>query len=167
MPVINGWTVRAHPLLLDQLEKLTAAVEELARKKPEEYQQSANTKLLAALVDLLFHKVPQDPTSHAYVQGNTLGAARRHWFRAKFGGGRFRLFFRYSTQAKVIIFAWVNDENTLRIYDSKTDAYAVFKSMLDSDNPPDDWTMLLNAASDDKAAKRLDDAYRKRTKPSQ
>jgi toxin YhaV len=164
MPVINGWTIRAHPLLLDQLEKLTAAVEELARKKPEEYRQSANAKLLAALVDLIFHKVPQEPTSTVYAQGNTLGARRRHWFRAKFGGGRFRLFFRYSTQAKVIIFAWVNDENTLRTYGSKTDAYAVFKNMLDSDDPPDDWTTLLEAASDDATTKRLDTAFRKITK---
>jgi len=164
MPVISGWTVRAHPLLLDQLEKLTASVEELARKKPEEYQQSANAKLLAALVDLIFHKVPQDPTSSSYIQGKTLGAKRRHWFRAKFGSGRFRLFFRYSTEVKVIIFAWVNDENTLRTYGSKTDAYAVFKSMLESDNPPDDWTILLKAASDDAAVKRLDQAHDKTTK---
>ena len=33
---------------------------------------------------------------------------RRHWLRAKFGGGRFRLFFGYSSSAKIIIYAWVN-----------------------------------------------------------
>jgi hypothetical protein len=41
------------------------------------------------------------------------GADYRHWFRVKFSG-RFRLFFRYSSQHKVIVYAWVNDENTLR-----------------------------------------------------
>lgn len=92
MPVINGWTVRAHPLLLYQLEKLTAAVEKQAQKDPDAYRNSANAKLLAALQSLLFDKIPQDPTSTSYVQGNTLGTSRRHWFRAKFGGGRFRLF---------------------------------------------------------------------------
>jgi toxin YhaV len=161
MPVIHGWTVLAHPLLLDQLEKLTASVEALALKKPDDYQESANAKLLAALVTLIFDKVPQDPTLSAYVQGKTLGSKRRHWFRAKFGRGRFRLFFRYSTQAKVIIFAWVNDENSLRTYGSKTDAYAVFKNMLDSDNPPDDWAELLKAVSAGTSEKRLDAAYRK------
>ncbi|MCL6654026.1 toxin [Agrobacterium rubi] len=159
MPVINGWTVRAHPLLLDQLEKLTAAVEKQARKDPDAYRNSANAKLLAALQSLLFDKIPQDPTSTSYVQGNTLGTSRRHWFRVKFGGGRFRLFFRYSTRAKVIIFAWVNDENTLRTYGSKTDAYAVFKTMLNDGNPPDDWETLMKATSEGGGEQRLDSAF--------
>ncbi len=159
MPVINGWTVRAHPLLLDQLEKLTATVGHLARKDPETYRNNANTKLLAALQSLLFDKIPQDPTATSYVQGNTLGTTRRHWFRAKFGGGRFRLFFRYSTKAKVIIIAWVNDENTLRTYGAKTDAYAVFKDMLNDGNPPDEWKRLLKATSGSSVEKRLDTAF--------
>ncbi len=73
MPVINGWTVYAHPLLLDQLEKLTAAVEALKRKDPQGYRDHANAKLLAALLLLMFAKIPSDPTSSAYVQGKTLG----------------------------------------------------------------------------------------------
>ena len=44
--------------------------------------------------------------------GNTLGPEHRHWRRAKFLG-RFRLFFRYSSKDRVIIYAWVNDQNTL------------------------------------------------------
>ncbi|MCF1484371.1 MULTISPECIES: type II toxin-antitoxin system YhaV family toxin [Rhizobium/Agrobacterium group] len=165
MPVIHGWTVLAHPLFLDQLEKLTASVEALALKKPHDYQDSANAKLLAALVELVFDKVPQDPMSPAYIQGNTLGTKRRHWFRAKFGRGRFRLFFRYSRQAKIIIFAWVNDENSLRTYGSKTDAYAMFKAMLENGNPPDDWAHLLGAASKDGSERRLDTAHRQTIKP--
>ena len=84
-----------------------------------------------------------------------MGDDRKHWFRAKFGGGRFRLFFRYSTSAKVIVFAWVNDENTLRTYGSKSDAYAVFRKMLDKGNPPDDWAALLAAASESETRERL------------
>ncbi|UHS55970.1 type II toxin-antitoxin system YhaV family toxin [Agrobacterium vaccinii] len=165
MPVINGWTVLAHPLLLDQLEKLTAAVEALSLKQPDTYRSHANTKLLAALQALLFDKIPQDPTASSYVQGNTLGTNRRHWFRAKFGGGRFRLFFRYSSSAKIIIFAWVNDENTLRTYGAKTDAYAVFKGMLEDGNPPDTWETLLEAAAKRTAETRLDSAFVSAAKP--
>jgi len=161
MLVIHGWTILAHPMLLDQLEKLTSAVEKLAETKPDSYRQHANTKLLSALVALIFDKIPQDPTSTAYVQGNTLGTSRRYWFRAKFGAGRFRLFFRYSSQARIIIFAWVNDENTLRTYGSKTDAYAVFRTMLDGGNPPDDWAELVKAASGPVAEKRFEQAFRK------
>ena len=55
----------------------------------------------------------------------------------------------------MIIFAWVNDETTLRTYGSKTDAYAVFKGMLDKGDPPDDWATLLKAVSSNPTAKRL------------
>ncbi|MBB5716893.1 hypothetical protein FHS94_003765 [Sphingomonas aerophila] len=71
--------------------------------------------------------------------------------RAAFGNGRFRLFFRYDSRAMVIIFAWVNDETTLRTYGSKSDAYAVFKGMLDKGNPPDDWAALLQSTCADEA----------------
>lgn len=152
---INGWTVLAHPLFLDQFEKLTAAVEALKAKKPDAYQSHANAKLLTALNKLVFTVVPSDPTATSYRQGSTLGDARKHWVRAKFGNGRFRLFFRYNTKAKVIIFAWVNDGDTLRTYGAKTDAYQVFKSMLDDGDPPDDWNALYKAAAEQAAKERL------------
>ena len=45
-----------------------------------------------------------------------------------------------------IVYAWVNDEKSKRAYESKTDAYRVFKKMLDSSNPPDSWETLLEQA---------------------
>lgn len=156
MLVINGWQVFGHPLFLDQIERLTAAVERAQRKDPAGFQTTANAKVLAALRRLMFETIPADPTRSEDRQGGTLGAERRHWFRAKFGGQQFRLFFRYSAAAKVIVFAWVNDADTLRTFGSKSDAYAVFRSMLDSGNPPDDWVALLKGANDPEARKRLD-----------
>ncbi len=141
--VEGGWTLYAHPLFLDQLERLTVAVEKAAKKDPKGYASSANAKLLAAMRKLMFEVIPVDPTRPEFRQGGTLGPERKHWFRAKFGGGRFRLFFRYSSTAKIIIYAWVNDANTLRTYGSKSDAYAVFKTMLDRGNPPEDWSALV------------------------
>jgi toxin YhaV len=132
----SGWQIFAYPLFLDQLQRLVAAVEEERRQNPFAYQSTANAKLLAALRDLVFAKVPVDPTRPEYRQGNTLGVDRRHWFRAKFGSQRFRLFFRFSSKSKVIVFAWVNDQDTLRTYGAKTDAYAVFRSMLAKGHPP-------------------------------
>ncbi|MDT7934135.1 MAG: type II toxin-antitoxin system YhaV family toxin [Sphingomonadaceae bacterium] len=155
---VNGWQLFAHPLFLDQIEKLAAAGEKAPAKDPRGWRKSANAKLLASLRQLVFETIPQDPTRPEYRQGGTLGDARKHWFRAKFGGGRFRLFFRYSSSAKVIVFAWVNDENTLRTYGAKSDAYAVFRKMLDSGNPPDEWAALMAAASDPEVQKRLEAA---------
>jgi toxin YhaV len=77
-----------------------------------------------------------------------MGPAFRHWRRAKIGR-RFRLFFRFDSKSKIIIFAWVNDENTLRSSGSKNDPYAVFQRMLEKDHPPDDWATLVSASRSD------------------
>jgi toxin YhaV len=119
---VNGWTLYAHPLFLEQLEKLIKAAEKAKIKNPKTYQKSANTKLLAAIRKLAFEDIPVDPARPEYRQGGTLGKTRKHWFRAKFASGRFRLFFRYSSSAKIIVYAWVNDRDTLRTYGSKSDA---------------------------------------------
>jgi toxin YhaV len=152
---INGWQIFAHPLFLDQLDRLARAVERERAKRAGNYQSSANAKLLSALSKLLFATIPADPTRPEYRLGNTLGANQRHWFRAKFGAQRFRLFFRYNSSAKIIVYAWVNDDQTLRTYGSRTDAYAVFASMLRAGDPPDDWNSLLTAAKAESARTRL------------
>jgi toxin YhaV len=158
---INGWQIFAHPLLLDQLERLVGAVEKERAGNPRKYQSGANAKLLRALSRLLFETIPQDPTRPEYRLDNTLGPGARHWFRAKFGGQRFRLFFRYDSRSRIVVYAWVNDSTTLRTYGSKSDAYAVFASMLRAGNPPDDWNTLLRAAKAENARARL-----RRSKPA-
>jgi hypothetical protein len=66
----------------------------------------------------------------------------KHWFRAKFFQ-QYRMFFRYHLSSKVIVFAWVNDEDTQRAYESSDDAYRMFRKMLESGHPSDDWSPLL------------------------
>jgi toxin YhaV len=140
--VINGWQIFSHPLLIDQLEKLLTAVETARRKDMKTYKQSADYKLLAVISKLMFEEIPEDPTREKYRQGDTLGKSNKQWFRAKFGAGRFRLFFRYSSTNKVIIFVWINDDTSLRTYGARNDAYAVFAKMIKRGNPPDDWKTL-------------------------
>lgn len=143
----NGWVILRHELLVDQLERLTVAAErETATGATSRRAGRAgpNTKLLAHLLDLIYVKVPTDPASPAYEQGSTLGPAHRHWRRAKTGNGRYRLFFRYRADARVIIFAWVNDQATLRARGKATDAYYVFRGMLGRGHPPSDWDALLS-----------------------
>ena len=101
---------------------------------------------MAAILKMAFEVIPRDPADRIFFQGNTLGPSYRHWHRGKFFDGRYRLFFRFSTSAKAIVLAWVNDEETLRTYRLKTDAYAVFKGMLGKNRPPDDWDTLLREA---------------------
>jgi toxin YhaV len=143
-----------HPLLLGQLEKLTAAAEAERAKDPDG-AAGPNAKLLGHLLDLMFVKIPQNPGDAAYRQGKTLGPELANWFRGKTGNGRYRLFFRYDSSAKVIVYAWVNDEGTKRTYGSATDAYAVFRRMVIQDkNPPNDWNALVAAAKQKDAVQR-------------
>lgn len=143
--VVNGWTLFAHPIFLDQLEALTAQVQALKSKDPTGYIKKNATKRLAAIAKLAFEVIPQDPARPEYRQGGTLGDENKHWFRAKFFQ-QYRLFFRFHAQAKMIVFAWVNDEDTKRAYESADDAYRVFRRMLDNGRPPSDWTKLLAEA---------------------
>ena len=143
--VVNGWTLFAHPIFLDQLDALTADVDALRRKDPAGYVKKNATKRLAAIAKLAFEVIPQDPARPEYRQGNTLGEEYKHWFRARFFQ-QYRLFFRYHAPSKVIVFAWVNNEDTKRAYESSDDAYRVFRKMLESGRPPDDWGQLLAEA---------------------
>lgn len=157
----NGWILLAHPLVLDQLERITA-------KAGEEVSSSGRegpaTKLLAHVLDLIFEKIPQNPGSPAYRHGGALGGGNREWFRAKTGNGRFRLFYRFSTKAEVIIYAWLNDEQSLRTCGSSTDAYSVFTRMLEEGNPPTAWAALYAEASKRENADRLRQAAHRSAK---
>ena len=143
--VVHGWTVFAHPLFLAQIEALAQQVEALKQKDPAGYAKRNASKRLAAITRLAFDVIPQDPARPEYRQGNTLGNEHRHWLRAKFFQ-QYRLFFRYHAPSKVLVLAWVNDEDSKRAYESSDDAYRVFRKMLESGHPPDDWKQLLAEA---------------------
>ena len=140
--VVHGWTVFSHSLFLNQVESLLQQVETLRHKDPASYIKKNATKRLAAIAKLAFDVIPQDPTKPEYRQGSTLGEDQKHWFRAKFFQ-QYRLFFRYHGPSRMIVLAWVNDEDTKRAYESSDDAYRVFRKMLASGHPPDDWVLAL------------------------
>ena len=140
--VLHGWTVFAHPLFLIQIEALAQQVEALRQEDPVGYVSKNASKRLAAITKLAFDVIPQDPARPEYRQGSTLGDEFKHWFRVKFFQ-QHRLFFRYHAPSKVIALAWVNDENTKRAYYRSDDAYRVFRRMLESGHPPDDWCQWL------------------------
>jgi toxin YhaV len=156
-----------HPRFVGQLQSLMDAVEKEVSRRGEHSPSGANEKLLAALTRLVFDEVPKDPARKDFRQGDTLGAKRKHWFRAKFGNGRFRLFFRFRTDARIILYVWVNDADTLRTYGSRTDAYAVFEKMLESGDPPDDWDALLAAATSESTTRSAAALARKLLKSDQ
>jgi toxin YhaV len=108
----HGWLLLFHDCIVEQLHKLNNAAERSRRRDPKQFESNANVKLFRALSRLIVDTVPSDPARDEYRQGNTMGPPYRHWRRAKVGR-RFRVFFRYDSRAKTIVFAWVNDEQTL------------------------------------------------------
>lgn len=76
--VVNGWTLFAHPVFLEQLDALIAQVEALRRKDPASYVKENANKRLVAIAKLEFEVIPQDPTRPEYRQGNTLGDEHKH-----------------------------------------------------------------------------------------
>ena len=139
---VMRWRLFQHPLFEGQLKQLAETVEQLSIGQRDTYREHPRTKLLATIHRYVTEIIPRDPNVPEFRQGDTLGPDNRHWFRAELHQ-RYRLFFRFSTKDRVIVYAWVNDEFTLRKAGSKTDAYAVFKAMLSAGNPPRTLEALL------------------------
>ena len=144
----HGWHLLFHDCLIEQLQKLEVAARRPKTQDPRGFESNANVKLLNALAQLMLETVPSGPDRDEYRQEDTMGAAFRHWRRAKIGR-RFRLFLRFDSRSRVIIFAWVNDESTLRSSGSRTDPCVVFQKMLKRGHPADDWATLRTACAGD------------------
>ncbi len=71
-------------------------------------------------------------------RAHTIGRQNGNWRRIKKGlPQRYRLFFMFATNPpKVIIYAWLNDEDSLRKEGGRTDVYEVFTRMLERGEVP-------------------------------
>ena len=142
----HGWDLYQHPAFRDVFDRLVADVAAIAAKDSKAAEHHPKARLLRRVTDLVLDQIPRDPGSPEFRQGRTLGEPYRHWRRARFHG-RFRLFFRYSSRHRVIVYTWLNDETTLRRSGARTDPYAIFAHRLKVGNPPDDWEQLVREAS--------------------
>lgn len=143
----NGWKLFYYSAFQVSLDSLIKEVQRLNVEQADTYQHHPKTKLLKRILELVENEIPSNPGAKEFALGNTLGGSYRHWRRAKFLG-RFRLFFRYSSVEKIIIYTWVSDQNTLRKAGSKSDPYAVFRRLLIAGDPPDDWKTLVELSED-------------------
>ena len=166
--IVNGWTLLFHEAIIGQLQNLVRADQRARKADPKRFRSNTNVKLLAAVAKLMLEVIPSDPSRPEYRLGNSLGPTYRHWFRAKFFG-RFRLFFRYDSRARIIVYAWVNDENTLRQRGGRSDAYEAFWRMLASGRPPNEWARLVQGSEplSDEMLASVRDAGGKPGKPDQ
>ena len=142
--VINGWTLLFWSAFRDRWNAMRDAAREARDAYPTTYAHAPEVKFFRTVRDVVFKEIPTNPDHPQFRQGKTLGRAHTHWRRAKFHR-RFRLFFRFHTASRTIIYAWLNDENPLRKAGSRTDAYALFHGMLERGTPPSDWDALMKA----------------------
>ena len=130
---VNGWRILLHPLVLKRIQEWQARASK---------GDVRSHKLLAGLNRLMLEVVPTDPGHPRFYLGHSLGPNYGHWRRAKMYQ-RYRLFFRFSSAHRSIVFIWINDENSLRTYGASTDAYVTFQRMIERGTPPDDLDQLL------------------------
>ena len=150
----KSWHLVFHPLFRTPLLALADQVDRARLADPTGYESHPRAKLLRRILDLILEEIPSDPASPLYRLGNTLGPDARGWCRAKFLG-QFRLFFRFDTASRVIVYAWVSDETTLRKAGSASDPYAVFQGMLLDSDPPHDLRKLVEACATTEGNERL------------
>lgn len=141
----NGWVLLGDNLFLDQIQILRSKVEKQKLASPNTWTSTSEAKRLRMIYKLTREIIPLDPSAIQFRLGKTLRSEYKHWRRAKFLQ-QYRLFFRYDSRAKIIIYSWFNDEETKRAYESSNDAYLTFEKMLDRGKPPTSWIELLDSA---------------------
>jgi len=144
----QGWQIWFGELFDARWRALRERVRQLKTALDEgDFAAHPEVKLFAALVHIVHETVPRNPEHPDFRLGKTLGERYTGWRRVKRHGlpERMRLFFKFSSSHKVIVFVWLNDADTLRKDGASSDVYAVFRRMLEGGNPPDDFEVLLKA----------------------
>ena len=142
----NQWLILGHRAFMSQLDRYKQDAIQAQARVNDDWVKTAAGKKIAALRQQVFVRVPRNPSDFEFRLGNALGPNYRNWFRAKFLQ-QFRLFFRFSSQSKIIVYGWVNNTDTLRAYGSPNDAYLVFRRMLEAGKVPDNWDQLIAEAA--------------------
>lgn len=145
----NGWNLFRFRAFAQRQKDLTQDVARLAQADPTGYKHHPKTKLLASVYRSISETVPANPADPVFRLGHTLGKNHGNWRRVKKGlPQRYRLFFMFaSNPLQVIIYAWLNDEGTLRKEGSRTDVYEVFKRMLERGEVPSTIDELIQGST--------------------
>lgn len=129
---------------MDLLER----VELLTDQDPDGFYTHRDYKFFENVTNCIEYRILQEPSNKEFNLGRTLGKDYKNWRRAKHGlPSRYRLFFRYSSQAKEIVLAWLNDEASIRRAGHKNDVYETFKKMLKSNKIPKSYDELVRSSS--------------------
>lgn len=144
----RDWKIYYTPGFKNQYEDLHKTVLKLKDRNPKGYKSNPVTKLLLAVHKAVNVDVPANPQHPKFNLGNTIGPKYRAWKRVKKGmPSRYRLFFRFSSSDRSIIFSWLNDEFNMRKEGDKHDVYRAFERLLDRGEIPNEYSALLETST--------------------
>ena len=122
----NSYLLRYHEIYYRRITKLKGQVKELRHKlSDEDFKQHEVVKLAYRIRQADQEIIPQDPDRPEYRLTGELKKYRRY----KQGLQRYRLFFCFSNQPKMILYLYLNDEKHLRKAGGKSDSYEEFKKL--------------------------------------
>jgi len=125
----HGWTVLFTEPFLSAYGDLSARARKLQGELSEtEYEQHPDVKLFLTVRELTRTVIPSDPQHADYQLRGDLAKFRRTKGRGL--AKRYRLFWAFSEQLKVIIFLYMNDSGSLRKEGDRSDPYRRFSSMV-------------------------------------
>ncbi|OGS04282.1 MAG: hypothetical protein A3G41_04105 [Elusimicrobia bacterium RIFCSPLOWO2_12_FULL_59_9] len=121
-----NYLLKYHELYFQRIEQLKSRVRELkARLEPEEFKRHEAVKLAVRIRNAEI-AIAQDPNRPEYLLSDELRKFRRY----KRGLGRYRIIFCFSNHPPIIIFLYLNTEDSLRKEGSRRDPYEQFKYLL-------------------------------------
>jgi toxin YhaV len=125
----HGWTVLFAEPFLTAYGDLSARARKLkGALSQEEYEQHPDVKLFLAVRELTRNVIPSGPRHADYRLHGDLAKFRRTKGRGL--PKRYRLFWTFSEQLKVIIFLYMNDSASLRKEGDRSDPYNLFSGMV-------------------------------------
>jgi len=134
----SNYLLKYHDFYFQRIAKLKEQVKELRNKlSNEEFRQHEIVKLAYRIREADQEIIPQDPNRPEYSLTGNLKKYRRY----KQGLQRYRLFFCFSNQPKIILYLYLNDERHLCKAGDKNDPYEEFRRLVNkeyfSHNPGD------------------------------
>ena len=134
----SSYLLKYHDFYFQRIAKLKEQVKELHNKlSNEEFRQHEIVKLAYRIREADQEIIPQDPNRPEYRLTGDLRKYRRY----KQGLQRYRLFFCFSNQPKIILYLYLNDEKHLRKAGDRKDPYEEFKGLVTKEyfsrNPDD------------------------------
>ena len=124
---MSDYLLRYHEFYYQRIAKLKGQVEALHQKLSEdEFKQHELVKLAYRIRQADTERIPQDPDRPEYRLSGDLKKYRRY----KQGLQRYRLFFCFSHQPRMILYLYLNDEKHLRKSGAKSDPYEEFKKLV-------------------------------------